>query len=340
MKKKIILIALTIALLATACTQNNKTNQTSSNNEVNTPVDSNKTKEDQNDTSNESKEDTENQTDITKSVEEQAKVMNELEVIIEENASEKEVIEFVDDNIEGLNEENASKLVFRIEDVQIDNLEDRTNSFFEGEIQSKMDKFDYTFTYEEMEKIDDRELKTFLQENRDSGYKVIMLEGSFYPIIDYDLYKKYKPYVTEEMKDYIDIQAVESNEISWNDAAIVISWDEVRNRALNHEKFINKYPDAQRIEKIKKQYLIYVMSYIYGANNTPAFDYGDNKLEEELKQSYLGLSINKDSRLYNALEEYIEILDQNDYELTEEVQNMRNEIFNNLQEELGISIFN
>jgi len=48
--------------------------------------------------------------------------------------------------------------------------------------------------------------------------------------------KKYSEYVTEDVKEYINIMAEESNNPPAKDAALVVGWDEVLKRALNQEK--------------------------------------------------------------------------------------------------------
>ncbi|MCT4595698.1 MAG: hypothetical protein N4A57_15730 [Anaeromicrobium sp.] len=274
---------------------------------------------------------------VTKSEEEQENIMREFDKVMAE-ITEKEIIEFVDNNIEGLSEENGTRLVLGIQQVQRRKIEDRVDSFFEVNIQEKMiEKLDDTFTLDKIDRVEDEELKNFLQEIKDSGYNIFMTEGSYYPIEDFEFYKKYIPHVSEDMKEYIELQAIETNNISSSDAALIISWKEVLDRALNHEKFINKYPDFPRVEDIKKQYLFYIMASIFGESNTPAFDYMDERLNEELKESYFSLDLNDtDSKFIQTLKEYIELLEKNNYKLTDEVQEYRNGIYNGFQKELGM----
>jgi len=52
----------------------------------------------------------------------------------------------------------------------------------------------------------------------------------FFPVIDYEVYKKYSEYVTEDVKEYINIMAEESNNPPAKDAALVVGWDEVLKR--------------------------------------------------------------------------------------------------------------
>ncbi|MDD4238703.1 MAG: hypothetical protein PHT62_09115 [Desulfotomaculaceae bacterium] len=74
----------------------------------------------------------------------------------------------------------------------------------------------------------------------------------FFPIIDYGFYENFSSYVTPDMKDCIDIMAVESEQVPAKDAALVIGWDGVIKRALNQEAFINTHKDSIRINEVKQ----------------------------------------------------------------------------------------
>lgn len=54
----------------------------------------------------------------------------------------------------------------------------------------------------------------------------------------------------------------------------------------------------------------------------------------------MNLDNNEDSKLANYLKEYLELLKKNDYKLTEEVGEKRNQVFDKFQKKLDISFFN
>jgi hypothetical protein len=104
------------------------------------------------------------------------------------------------------------------------------------------------------DEIEDEELRTLLIEARDSGYKVETAEGMFFPVVNYEFHKKYGTYVTPDIKEYIDLMAVESGNMPAKDAAIVISWEEVLKRALEQEKFILENESSIRRQEVKELY--------------------------------------------------------------------------------------
>ncbi|MCY6369985.1 hypothetical protein [Clostridium ganghwense] len=275
-----------------------------------------------------------------KSSKEQEDIMNEFNKLINnKDISEKIIINFVDSNIKGLSKDKASKLVLGIEQVQQKNYEKRIQSAFTGDIQTKiakdfMDKKSITVldNIKNLDNVKDIELKKYLSEILECGYKIITTEGQYYPIQNYEYLKKYNGYVTDDIKEYIEIAAVDSNQPPTSDAALIISWDEVFRRAIRSEDFLKKYPTSIKSKKIKENYLFYAATYLYGTNNSPDFDYINNKLSNKVLESYKNVSSKyAESDLSKIIEEYIVIIKKNNYTLTDEVENYRKNALNSLE---------
>lgn len=272
---------------------------------------------------------------------EQEKIMKEFNKLINtKDISEQEIIKFVDHNIKNASSNNASKLVLGIEEIQSKNYEKRINSFFTGNIQTKMAKafvnknsINVLDTMKDLDNVNDDDLKKYLSEILECGYKIITTEGQYYPIQNYEYLKKYNYYITDDIKEYINIKALDSTQPSTSDAAIIISWDEVFERALKSEFFLKKYPSSIKSKDIKQQYLFYAATYLYGTNNSPSFDYINNKLPKDILESYIKVSSDKsiESDLVIIVKNYLDILKKHNYKLTEEVENYRKNALNNLK---------
>lgn len=132
-------------------------------------------------------------------------------------------ISFIDKNISLATGENASKMVVRLEELQKEYLPGLELKYNNSEtIQSKMRQvYKPGFDIYKIDHIKDRELSALLTETRNAGFKVETAEGTYFPVIDYGFYKKYSSRVTPDIKDYIDLMAVESDQVSVKDAALV-----------------------------------------------------------------------------------------------------------------------
>ncbi|MGE5391219.1 MAG: hypothetical protein ACM3PE_09180 [Deltaproteobacteria bacterium] len=250
-------------------------------------------------------------------------LQSDFQKIMDRKASPREMIDFSNHNLSRLPRDSATRLVLRLESTQREQLEARTSALLDADTQIALQRFGYNSSLEDMIKsTNDQKLRSVLQETRANGFKLIPLEGNYYPIIDYERYQIYQPYINEDIKTYIDIAAAESNQAYLNDAALTITWPELARRALRAESFIGQYTNSARIDDVRQQYDIYVTTYLYGANNTPAFDYDTKTLSEKARQSYyeVARSSADKSQIVEVIRRYLPILEKNKYQRTPEVE--------------------
>lgn len=172
--------------------------------------------------------------------------------------------------------------------------------------------------------VKDSKTRALLIETRDKGYKLETSEGMYYPVMHYQGFKQFKSYIKKDIAAYIDLMAVESNDPMMNDGAIVIGWDEVIDRALLVEDFLEKYPTSNRAAVIRNEYSYMKSRVFYGASNTPAYDSEDGKtltIDADVRKAYEA-AIDKgtsNSELIQSLEQLIELLNSSNGVRTKEV---------------------
>ncbi|GAA0721107.1 hypothetical protein GCM10008905_11130 [Clostridium malenominatum] len=262
----------------------------------------------------------------------QEKIISEFKTLTSKDSKPQEVIKFIDDNIADLSKEDASSMIISLEENLKKNLPIIEDKFYKTKgIQEEMRKvYEADFDIRKIDSIEGKELKELLVETRDSGYRVEAAEGVFFPIINYEFYKKYSSYVSSDIKEYIDIMAVESNNVPAKDAALMIGWEEIIARALNQEKFINTYKESTKVNDIKGLYKNYLTFALIGANNTPLFNYDTNIIVPEAKEAYLNaIKKDSDSIFIKTLKDFMEVLEKDNYKLTEAVNLYRKNIVNN-----------
>ena len=241
------------------------------------------------------------------------------------------IIAFIDENIAYLSPENATSLVSELEIKQKFHLVDLEKRYFPTRIQEKlldlyMQDFDLG-KFKELDRIKnlgEGSLQELLLETNLTGYKVETAEGMFFPVIDYEFYKKYLPYLTRDFREYIDLMVRESSNPPAKDAALIIGWDELIERALFQEKFLLDFPYSIRVPEVKNLYEKYLYFIFYGLNNTPLFAYDTQEMLKKAREVYPEM-INRptDSYLLQYLAGFLEILEEDNYHLTEEVNKYR-----------------
>jgi len=258
------------------------------------------------------------------------------ELIKNDDITLEEIIGFLDENMGKLSKNDASALLIRFEELQKENLSSLEEQYFSEGVQNKIYNTVDPGSPLDLDNIDsvkDPELKELLVKTRDSGYKVETAEGMYFPVLDYEFYKKYAAYTNDDIKEYVDLMAVESNKVPAKDAALMIGWDELVKRALKMEEFIFTYVDSVKFDDVKDLYDKYVNFIIYGLNNTPLFSYDKKTMNEKARAAYTDVVREPgDSRLLQILKDYLKVIENNNYTLTDEVETYRTQARDNLQQ--------
>lgn len=241
----------------------------------------------------------------------QATIMEYFDKLLTSQVRSYQVVLFINENISKVTPANADFMLEKLEYVQKNDKQFYTDLLFEDDWQGKLNMiFHRDIESKDLEEIKDEQLKKIVSEIFDGGFKLVALEGSFYPYIDYEFLKKYSDNISPEYLDYVNIMATESNKIFSRDAALTISWDELALRLINCEEFLVSYPsDSIRKKAVGDLYMNYLVSYIIGQNNTPTYSYENKEIKPEVLESYSKLITDyPDNVTARLIRKYQEIL--------------------------------
>lgn len=221
------------------------------------------------------------------------------------------MIALIESGIQNAGQDGAEIMVSGLETLQESHLADYTDLLLTEENQKAlmgMEKDDLN-NQETYSSIENKELADLLGKLRKSGYRFDNFEGSWYPIVDYSSYKRYSEFLSQEMKDYIELMAVESDKVSMKDAAIVIDLKDLSNRLILAENYIVKYGASSRVDRVKESYAGYLWNLIGGSNNTPIYDFETKEIKPEVREAYETFSReNPDLVSTKAVRNWIEVL--------------------------------
>ena len=260
--------------------------------------------------------------------EEKAAVMDEFNKLIQdENLSLKEIAVFMKENIANTSKEEASEMILGFEQLQTERTAAQEEKYYDQDVQKKLNTLgSQGVNVNEPDSIKDESIRNLVTESRENGFKIETAEGSYFPIIDYSFYEQFSTYATPDIKEYINIMTVESENVFAKDAALVISWEEVVNRSISMERYLDEYPDSKKAEDIKGLYDNYVVITLYGLNNTPLFDYESRKMDNKAKAAYRSAFLqSSNSQYYKMLVNFMTIAKESNYILTDEVESFRKE---------------
>lgn len=248
------------------------------------------------------------------------KIMNEYRDLMNKSSSPSVILTFIEANIGNLSKEEADTVVTGLIDIQKKQLQNYQDKLYSEEINSKVNAYKQEDLIS-LKNIKEENIKVLFENAFKDGYKLFSAEGMYDFELDYESLKnKLSGFVSESVASYLDIMSNESKSHFAADGAIRISLDELADRVINTEKFIEKYSDSQFIQEIKLRYNWYLTAYLIGLNNTPAFSYEDNTLRPEVLTNFKNTMIKyKDSKLAGTLKDYIDLIEKNKSQKTKEV---------------------
>lgn len=275
-------------------------------------------------------------------------IMQEFNSIDKEKTKIEPVIKLLNENIAFVSKENASLMIEGFRDIQEFQRSQLDNKFYD---ENKMyEKFDdllekdinfYDMDRDEIiNKVKDKDARNLLLEVIDKGYKVVSIEGSYMPIISYEFYKTYAPYATPDLREFIEIMAIDSNEIPVSGGGVQIDWDELIRRAVKQGEFIKEYPDSAMVEEIIGLYAWSLYDIFYGELNTPLFNTETNIMYDDVKEAYLeALKIDTKSNVISYLTNYMNVLKDQNYMLTNDIEKYRRSTLERIFKDLGVEDF-
>ena len=224
------------------------------------------------------------------------------------NPKPQEIIEYLNENIGVIIPKDGDTLVLALEDAQEKMLPNLEEEFFQ---------------FPQIKDDDEETTNDILIRTEKNGFKVDQAEGMNFPIIDYSVYQAWTAIVSEDIESYINIMTRESNNPPAKDAAFMIEWDKIVDRALKQEKYVTKFPNSARFDRVEALFNNYKQFIFFGIDNTPLFDFYNNTVNKNALTAYLKAVNDSSSPLAQSIKEFVELVRENDNLATEEVNKFR-----------------
>ncbi len=188
--------------------------------------------------------------------------------------SKKDIVE----KLKSSSKEEADKLYKQyIADSQIilNNIESETWEFLESMYSHENEQDN--FTEKDIEDLN-RLLKKYNLTLYDAGEGITQIrrEAAYY-------YNIFKDYVTDEYKEYLQFITKEEEEPYQADAVIMIPYENIGERIITLENFLNKYPNSTLKEEINEKLQYYRLNYLLGADSTPTME-GNSIHKENIEE--------------------------------------------------------
>lgn len=257
--------------------------------------------------------------------------MIEFKSLVSENKEPYQVIEFIDKNIGKVSQKESVEMI-----EEFENLQENYINLYTDELrkENRQNLLSQTYSNSEVdpnkiEEIKDKELKELVSKIVKGRYKLVKKDGFYCPVINYASFKDYEKFLSDELKEYLNIKIIESESPAMLDGKIAITWDELGNRLIRIEKYLTEYEDRIKDEEVTRLYSEYLVMYMSGSKNTPISNDEDKKMSKEILDSYRKMaSNNKKTITGEIIKEYLQLIENNNYLIDDMVTSKQLEIYN------------
>lgn len=241
-------------------------------------------------------------------------IMEEFNALVEDEKEPEDLIAYINDNIKKLSSLEGDRMIDDLERTLDKNIEELTNLIFATDKDDELMAIAGTeafFPESKIGEIKNEDLKKEIQKTFDNMYKLVNLEGEFYPIIDYAKLKKYDDKLSDEWKEYLDIRVLDSEKRPFSDGGMTITFEELAERILKTERHLNTYIDGPRQIELLNLYESKLTAYMKGLPNTPISDYSNKQIFDQVLESYEKTSNNEGYITAHTLYQYVEVIKSN-----------------------------
>ena len=252
-------------------------------------------------------------------------ILEEYQKLVDGEKSVEKLNEFIKENLPKVSQlegntmldglESAMKR--ELEDLRVE-LEDLDTDF---ELVNIIDVDGY-LKEDKIDEIKNEDLKEKVEEAYENYYRILSREGSIEPVIDYTKLMDFGNKVTSEWKEYLELQSEELENPAYADGALLITFDELGERILKIENYLNRYINGPRQEVLLENYEMHLINYYKGLPNTPIAEYDTNLIFENVFKSYQNIAANEGYVTSSMIHEYMTAIRDNNMLVDDSIMNL------------------
>lgn len=256
---------------------------------------------------------------------EKQEILDQYQDLVDKEKPVEELTEFINENLPkvGQLEGNTmldsleSALKRELEELRIE-LEELDTDF---ELVNIID-FDGYLKEDKIDEIKNEDLKEKVQEAYNNNYRILSREGTIQPAIDYSKLLDFGDKVSLEWQEYLEIQSEELENPAYADGALLITFDELGERILKIENYLNRYINGPRQEVLLEDYEMHLTNYYKGLPSTPIAEYDTNLIFENVFKSYQNTAANQGYVTSSMIQEYLNAIRDNGMIIDESIMQL------------------
>ena len=175
-----------------------------------------------------------------------------------------------------------------------------------------------------------KEAKKYKAQLNKVGLGIHQNEGYYYAIADSAWFlQEFGTFLSDDWKKYLkQCEHEEKNQFT-DDAAVMISWEALRERVVFWENFLDEYPDFLEKSTAKEYLSRYAYTYLRGSGNSPIYDWDTKNFRSDIGKSYENfIKLNGESKYYDIVKSQYTLIKDNDYKIDKKTSKKLDDNYN------------
>lgn len=169
-------------------------------------------------------------------------------------------------------------------------------------IEKELNGITYNLSYKELTKRRAGFYYLGIDIQQDEGYYFVIANSGWY-------LNEFGIFLPDEWKEFLKQCEYEEKHRYIDDAAVMISWGQLRKRVVFWENFLDNYPNFVEKSTAEEYLSLYMSTYLKGSGNSPIYAYDTKKVFPKIIKSYENfIKFNKESRFHEIVRSQYKII--------------------------------
>jgi len=212
---------------------------------------------------------------------------------------------------------------------------DFLNRFF---MEAKRYDYKYIKLSQNVDDIEDAQIKTLLMEAKNQGYYIASAEGMLFYLVDFTKFAKNRDYNTEPMRDLLITLAMDTLDPMASDGRFIVDGDTIAARTYGMEKMLEDYEDTLYERYLAIRFKDHMAMLLMGIDNSPTFNYEDQRIKDDYVRVFKEIQTLEDSYMAELVTDFMDLVSSNDDILDETVRTEAYERLNQIDEKYELTL--
>ncbi len=277
----------------------------------------------------------------------QTELLAQMKSLYDEQVSSREIHQLYIEGIEQLSPEHADRFTaYAVAGLRRNSFADSIDpeayggneqlleAFFQ---EAERVQFRYIALSQNVATIENEQVRTLIEDAQQQGYYVGSVEGMLFYQVDFTQFATYRNYNTPSMAALIETLAVDDIAPLTNTAYMIEDWSILAARTYGMDLTLRAKQGGVYEQFLAERFENHLVMLFFGTDFSPTYDYETQMILPDVENLLNEMRGIENSLLAPLIDEFMDLLKQNEGQINDDFRAQANEIFKQIDETFGIT---